>query len=489
MPFSLFINRLCKIYLGGARMRFLELFAGVGGFRKAALNAGWEPVGWAEIDKYARQSYLAIWPEAAQEVVIHDVANMSDDDLKNIKIDVLMAGFPCQSFSIAGKRGGFEDTRGTLFFEVARYAKAMTPKWIIAENVRGLLNHDNGRTFRVILDTLNEIGYDVDFHVYNATEFNVPQNRERVFILAKRRDVAIINMPIESTREPFEQRLLFDLAGNLFDDGVSFFPFPWPKGEGLHRTLADVLEPEVDEKYFLSEQMETKIRKAIREDVSEDLAEPCCTFQTGVVRNGRGEDTVYSEREIALTIDANYYKGLDAHQARTGVAVRAVLTPDREEKRQNGRRIEEDGEPMFTITAQDRHGVMIAQRGRGFNEGGLHEIAPAVSSHSYQDNNHVVIPKSGLMHSRGFETRNDGLSHCVKGAEGGSSKNFVDTQTRIRRLTPLETWRLQGREDWEHEAAKAAGVSDSQRYKQAGNSLVPIIVEAIAKRINEITLS
>ena len=463
-------------------MKFIELFAGIGGFRRAALNAEWAPIGWAEIDRFARQSYLAIWPEAVQEVVIHDVTSISDDDLKSIGIDVLMAGFPCQAFSVAGKRGGFEDTRGTLFFEIARYAKAMQPKWIIAENVRGLLNHDNGRTFRVILDTLNEIGYDVDFHVYNATEFNVPQNRERVFILGKRRDVEIINMPIEATREPFEQRLLFDLQGNLFDDSVSFFPFPWPKGEGLHRTLADVLEPEVDEKYFLSEQMEVKIRKAIREDVSDDLAESCCSFQIGIVRNGRGEDTIFSEREIALTIDANYYKGLDAHQARTGVAVinvdarggvseseivgtiranshnnhpivRAVLTPDREEKRQNGRRIKDDGEPMFTLTAQDRHGVMIAQRGRGFNDGGLHEIAPTVSSHSYQDNNHVV------------------------------------TETRIRRLTPLETWRLMGRQDWEREAAKAAGVSDSQRYKQAGNSLIPIIVEAIAKRINEISPS
>jgi DNA (cytosine-5)-methyltransferase 1 len=207
-------------------MKFMELFAGIGGFRRAALNAGWEPVGWAEIDKYARRSYLAIWPEAAQEVVIHDVTDRSDDDLQNIKIDVLMAGFPCQAFSVAGKRGGFEDTRGTLFFEVARYAKAMRPKWIIAENVRGLLNHDNGRTFRVILDTLNEIGYDVDFHVYNAAEFNVPQNRERVFIVAKRCDVDTLDMPIEATREPFEQRLLFSLQGNLFDDGVSFFPFP-----------------------------------------------------------------------------------------------------------------------------------------------------------------------------------------------------------------------------------------------------------------------
>ena len=431
-------------------MKFLELFAGVGGFRKGALAAGWESFGWAEIDNYARRSYLAIWPESANEWMIGDVSTVTDEELSACECDVIMAGFPCQSFSVAGKRGGFEDTRGTLFFEVARYATHIRPKWIIAENVKGLLNHDDGRTFRVILDTLNEIGYDVDFHVYNATEFNVPQNRERVFILGKRKDIAIKRMPSEITRTAYESWLIHEMAGNLFDKGVQFFDFPWAAGGGLHRTLADVLEPEVDEKYFLSEQMEVKTRRALRKDT----AEPCCEPQVGIVRRGRGEDTVYSEREIALTIDANYYKGLDAHQARTGVAVRAVIDPMRE-KTQNGRRIKDDGEPMFTITAQDRHGVMITD--------------------------------AGLHHE--FQVRTDGTTLPIRAQGGGSTPGvFIPTETRIRRLNPLEVWRLQGREDWEHEAAKAAGISDSQRYKQAGNSLIPVIVEAIAKRINAISL-
>ena len=489
-------------------MTFLELFAGIGGFRRGLENAGFTCVGFVEWDKFARQSYEAIWPSAKGEWSAHDITKVSEEDLLNLKsqigeLGMLAGGFPCQAFSVAGKRGGFEDTRGTLFFEVARYAKAMQPKWIIAENVRGLLNHDNGRTFRVILDTLNEIGYDVDFHVYNATEFNIPQNRERVFILGKRRDIDIINMPIEAVREPFEQRLLFDLAGNLFDDGVSFFSFPWPKGEGVHRTLADVLEPEVDEKYFLSEQMEVKIRKAIREDVSDDLADTCCElrlteltqgvgdafrvydtqmarnlkaggktglYQVGVVRNGRGEDTTYHEREIALTIDANYYKGLDAHQARTGVAVRAVIDPARPNKTQNGRRIKDDGEPMFTLTAQDRHGVMIEGRIGGWvdREDRLFAYQNDIKRSTAQE--HVYIKPEGIADT----------------VSTGHMPKMVTPEYRIRRLTPLETWRLMGRDDWEHEAAKAEGVSDSQRYKQAGNSLIPQIVETIGRRIHDI---
>lgn len=164
-------------------MKFLDLFAGIGGFRLGLETAGHECVGFCEIDKFARKSYKAIH-NTEGEIELHDITSVSDESVRQIgHVDIICGGFPCQAFSIAGKRGGFEDTRGTLFFEIARFASILKPKYIFCENVKGLLNHDKGRTFKTIINTFDELGYDVEWQMLNSKDFGVPQNRERVYIV------------------------------------------------------------------------------------------------------------------------------------------------------------------------------------------------------------------------------------------------------------------------------------------------------------------
>ena len=166
-------------------MKFLDLFSGIGGFRLGLEQYGHECVGFCEIDKYARQSYKAIH-NTEGELEYHDITTVTDDQWRELKgtVDIITGGFPCQAFSIAGKRQGFEDeTRGTLFFEIMRAAKQIQPPILFLENVKGLLNHDKGRTFRIILQAMDELGYNAEWQVLNSKDFGVPQNRERVFII------------------------------------------------------------------------------------------------------------------------------------------------------------------------------------------------------------------------------------------------------------------------------------------------------------------
>lgn len=151
-------------------MKFLDLFAGIGGFRLGLTRQGHECIGFSEIDKFARKSYKAIY-ETKGEIEFHDIRQVTDQDFRQLRgqVDIICGGFPCQAFSLAGRRLGFEDTRGTLFFEIARAAKQIQPRFLFLENVKGLLSHDKGETFRTILTTLDELGYDVEWQVLCET--------------------------------------------------------------------------------------------------------------------------------------------------------------------------------------------------------------------------------------------------------------------------------------------------------------------------------
>jgi len=177
-------------------MKYLSLFSGVGGFelgieqacktnsKKKTILKGtnWykppECVGFSEIDKYATQIYQKHFPNHKN---YGDITKIQPEELPDF--DLLVGGFPCQAFSIAGKRGGFEDTRGTLFFEIARIVREKQPRLLLLENVKGLLSHDKGQTFYTIISTLDELGYDIQWQVLNSKNHGVPQNRERVFII------------------------------------------------------------------------------------------------------------------------------------------------------------------------------------------------------------------------------------------------------------------------------------------------------------------
>lgn len=162
-------------------IRYLDMFAGIGGFRSGLERlGGFECIGFCEIDKYAKKSYEAMY-DTKGELYFNDARKIKPEELPDI--DLITGGFPCQSFSIAGQRKGFEDTRGTLFFEIARIAAVKKPKYLFLENVPGLLSHDRGRTFKTILSALDELGYDVAWQVLNSKDFGVPQSRKRLYIV------------------------------------------------------------------------------------------------------------------------------------------------------------------------------------------------------------------------------------------------------------------------------------------------------------------
>lgn len=211
------------------KFTFIDLFAGIGGFRIAMQNLGGECVFSSEWDEKAQQTYKANFGETPYGDIT------SEETKRHIpaKFDVLCAGFPCQAFSIAGKRGGFEDTRGTLFFDVAEIIRRHQPKAFFLENVKGLINHDKGRTLKTILNVLREdLRYFVpDPQIINAKDFGVPQNRERIFIVGFHKDTMVTE-------------------------------FEYPTTTGIKTSFIDIREKEtVPTKYYLSTQYIDTLRK------------------------------------------------------------------------------------------------------------------------------------------------------------------------------------------------------------------------------------
>lgn len=307
-------------------MKFLDLFAGIGGFRMGLESLGHECVGFCEIDKFARKSYKAIY-DTEGEIELHDITKVTDEEWRKFRgtVDLICGGFPCQAFSIAGKRKGFlDETRGTLFFEIARAAKEIKPPLLFLENVKGLLSHDQGRTFRTILSTLDELGYDAEWQVLNSKDFGVPQNRERVFIIGHLRGTGGRPVfPIFGKNGTINQANIKQI-GNI-NNSASFGGNPQTGRvydiEGISPTLNTMQGGGREPKVMVIDDQGRKSKKL-------------------------------SPKHIIPTLRAQ------SHGNEPKVAI-PVLTPDRAKKRQNGRRFKTDREPMFTLTAQDRHGVMI----------------------------------------------------------------------------------------------------------------------------------
>ena len=197
-------------------IRYFDMFAGIGGFR-SALEAigGFECVGYCEIDKYARQAYEAMY-NTEGELFFEDARKIVPEQLPDI--DLICGGFPCQSFSIAGARRGFDDTRGTLFFEIARIAAVKRPEFLLLENVQGILNHDKGKTFETILSALDELGYSVAWQVLNSKNFKVPQSRNRVYIvgcLGEKCGGEVLSFTQASAETPVQRKLYAGHEGLL----------------------------------------------------------------------------------------------------------------------------------------------------------------------------------------------------------------------------------------------------------------------------------
>lgn len=201
-------NNIYKIYEikeNNDNFKFIDLFAGIGGIRIPFQNLGGKCVFSSEIDKYAAQTYEANYGEKPSG----DITQISASEIPDF--DILLAGFPCQAFSIAGKRKGFDDTRGTMFFEVERILEEKKPKSFLLENVKGLTNHDKGRTFKIMLDILeNKLGYKVFSKVLNAKNFGLPQNRERIMIVGFKNHDIKFNFPDDINIETKLGNILID---------------------------------------------------------------------------------------------------------------------------------------------------------------------------------------------------------------------------------------------------------------------------------------
>jgi len=335
-------------------------------FKKACPEA--VCVGYSEIDKYADAIYKYHFKEVKN---YGDITKINEYELPDF--DLLVGGFPCQAFSIAGKRRGFEDTRGTLFFDLARILQAKRPRLFIFENVKGLLSHDSGRTFKTIIATLDELGYDIQWQVVNSKSFGVPQNRERVI-----------------------------LVGNLRGTPR---PEVFPIGLGEAETSGRIKQ---------------------------------------IIGGSQGY-RVYDPSGVSVTL-ASEAGGVGA---KTGLYAVPVLTPDRIHKRQNGRRFKEPEDPSFTLTAQDRQGVMCSAT--AWREIKAYPWSPTITASNYK---HPIA---------------------------------VLDDIDIRKLTPVECERLQGFPDnWTKYGVmngEVVEMSDSRRYKALGNAVTTNVIEAVMRRI------
>jgi len=420
-------------------MKVFSMFSGVGGFelglQRAAVDH--ELVGYCEWDKYASQIYDKQFPGVKN---YDDATTIVPDELPEFQL--LVGGFPCQSFSVAGNRRGFlDDTRGTLFFDIARVLSARQPRYVVLENVKGLLHHDEGRTFDTILGVLADIGYDVQWEVLNSRYLGVPQNRERVYI------VGHLRTEVGSRPE--------------------VFPVTEPSGQPEPHTLVE------NEKTFGARAVLTpdRIEKRQGGRRMKDSEEPSFTL------------TSQDQHRVAVPVENN--------------EPRAFFSPKTKHIHQSGPRMRSEGDPSFTLTGFDQHGVAVPvrlQQSEGWYGTGsrIRSEGEPTTPLKTQNNQGVALPvESGAIRNHGEWTLTDHAlnidANYWKGIDQHGARTAVigvtdpdenGTSFYIRRLTPTECERLQSFPDgW------TEGVSNTQRYKMMGNAVTVNVVEAVMRRL------
>lgn len=437
-------------------MKFLDLFAGIGGFRLGLERQGHECVGFCEIDKFARKSYKAMY-ETEGEIEFHDIRQVTDQNFRQLRgqVDIICGGFPCQAFSLAGRRLGFEDTRGTLFFEIARATKQIQPRFLFLENVKGLLSHDKGETFRTILTTLDELGYDVEWQVLDSKDFQVPQNRERVFIIGHSRR--------------YRPRFLLPLRRESSSTGLERLGNVNPSGKGMSGEV------------YLSHGLSPTLTRGKGEGAK--LAIPVLT-----------PDRLKKRQHGRRFKDNLTLTGQDRH----GVMVAGTLPTSFV---QTGRVYDISGvsPTLTTMQGGDKVPKILCR------EEAPHLKIKEATKLGYAkatigDSVNLVYPESTKRRGRVGKgvsntiTTSDNMGVVVAALEYRKDKWYEVTgividgklyRLRIRRLTPRECFRLQGFPDWAYERAESVS-SKSQLYKQAGNSVTVTVIEAIAGAFRKI---
>lgn len=437
--------------------------SGIGSAEEALKNLGveHEVVFASEIDKYARQSYEA---NHDTKLMINDMCE-PDYIGEQYYADLNISGLPCQAFSLAGKRLGELDKRGVLFYDFYRWVKNQQPKVFVIENVKGLLSADKGVIFQNWCQLLgrsvnyqnhffmheDSLEYNLHYTVLNSKNFGVPQNRERVFIVGIRKD--------------------------LPND------FRFPVGWKLDKRLRDVLETNVDEKYYLSEKMMNylntrkdnfnngKINYKTGVDTACDINASSKSMDISdniIVVNNHGN---IEQRDLVNCIDANYHKGMDNHQQRSFVLQNSAVEPQLNQIAQiEG--FESEGR------VYDANGLArtIKDGGGGGSKTGWYKVDEEIK---------VIANLPGKNESNNRVYSIDGISPTILAGNNGGGQSPVKHLTkdsRIRRLTPLECFRLQLYSDEFFYKCQAVN-SDTRLYQQAGNTITVSVIQAIIKNL------
>ena len=391
--------------------KVLSLFSGIGAFEKALKNIGvdYDLVGYSEIDKYASKSYAAVH-NVDESMNLGDITKINEKELPK-DIDLITYGYPCQDISLAGKQKGLfnEDgskTRSGLFFDALRIIEEIQPRVAIAENVKNLVGKKFKPQFDIILDSLENAGYNNYWQVLNAKDYGIPQNRERVFIVSIRKDI---------------------------DNGFEF-----PKAVPLQLRLKDMLDDEVDEKFYLSKEQIDRINNS----------------------NFMQEKKRLQEKDYVDTLLARDYKDpkcVAVEPKRIG-----SLFDTETSKHQAG-----------SIWDKERISPTIDTMQGGYRQ-------PLVTIDDNVSNDEIKINVIGNYSPSGHDASRivdeNGLAPTVKENHGTVTATIQNY--RIRKLTPKECWRLMGFDDEDFEKAEKVN-SNTQLYKQAGNSIVVDVLEHI----------
>lgn len=403
-------------------MKIIELFGGIGACSAALkrLCIDYEIADYVEIDKYAVASYNAI---NGTNFEPQDITKW-DKDFKDI--DLIMHGSPCQDFSLAGKnKGGDQNsgTRSSLMYETLRIVSKIKPKYVVWENVKNLLSEKHRHNFDNYLNEMSKIGYYNFYSVLNAKDYGIPQNRERVFTVSIRKDLNVA--------------------------------FEFPKPYSLEKRLKDFLEPQVDEKYFLSEKM--------------------LNCMNGLSRKNKNSSF---DRNAIFTksIQNANFKGI-ANTITTAAGQRAsdnfIIMP---EKTKKGYAEAQEGDGVYINRPEQKRGVV--QKGMIQTIKTSPDIGVVV-----KDEINVIGNYSPSGHDASRIVHPDGIAPTVKENHGAVTATAVNIPPlRIRKLTPKECWRLMGFNDEEYEKASKFN-STTQLYKQAGNSIVVNVLMEIFKNL------
>ena len=403
-------------------MRMLDLFSGIGGFHKGFEQAGHEFdwVGFSEIDKYASAVYKHRFPKAVE---LGDITTIQPGRDLPDHIDFICGGFPCQSFSVAGKRKGFDDTRGTLFFEIARilrhYRDAESPiDYFLLENVKGLLSHDNGRTFATIYGVLSDLGYTVEFQLLN-TRWWLPQNRERIYLVGYIGDRSGSKVfPIGEDGREFNKS-----SGEENKKSTSM-------QNGYSRTISSRIHKMGCEDTYI---IDKKGNKKNNQHYAANLS------------GGGHSGGNHSDMDLIKIADYRNDEGLRIRKDGNSPTLMTVKHSETEPSMMPPLLIPE------ATTGQDQHGVMV------------------------YDHYNNKIKSDGVACS------------LLKHSSNSRSTQKIINNHSIRRLTPVECCRLQGFPDDWNEYGEFDGevkpMSDTQRYKQCGNAVTVNVVQAVAERL------